>query len=76
MRAGLPRPHDGFMIPLAGTSSSTCHHKILQLKYEVARDGKMPDLFHEGGLTMAILRSGAAGTPPVTVPDFSPCHPQ
>jgi hypothetical protein len=31
----------------------------------------MPDLFHEGGLTMAILRSGAAGTPPVTVPDFS-----
>jgi hypothetical protein len=29
----------------------TCQHKILQIKYELARDGKkMPDPIHQGGL--------------------------
>src|SRR5258708_529241 len=31
------------------TASLTCHHKILQLKYEGAQDGKMPNLLHEAG---------------------------
>jgi hypothetical protein len=33
-----------------------CHHKILQLKYEVAQDGKMPNMFLREGLTVAIYR--------------------
>jgi hypothetical protein len=53
-----------FLVHLAGTASLTCHHKILQLKYKAARDGKIagrrdqdqdtgikiPGLLHEGGL--------------------------
>lgn len=30
-----------------GTASPTCHPKIPQLRYEVARDGKMPGLLPE-----------------------------
>src|SRR5258708_15101026 len=39
-RAGLPRPHNGFTIHLAGTASLACHHKILQLKYEERRTAR------------------------------------
>jgi hypothetical protein len=61
-----------------------CHHKILKLKYEIARDGKMPILLHVGGFTVTIFRKKtdevmeqerAAGTPNpnpyLAMPDFT-----
>jgi hypothetical protein len=50
-----------------------CHHKILQLQYEVAWNGNPPDLFHEGGLTVAdagIFRDKEKGKG-LRVADFS-----
>jgi hypothetical protein len=60
------------MIHPTRTGCLTCHHQILQLKYE-APDGNAgrqdAGLLHEGGLTMAGLFRDAAKT--VQVADFS-----
>lgn len=34
----------------------TCSHKILQIEYEIVREGNCAESLHEGGLTMAIFR--------------------
>jgi hypothetical protein len=51
-------------------SSLTCHHKIPQLKYEGAWDGKMPGLLHGGGLNM--LFKDRAKTKGVAVFSYAP----
>src|ERR1700737_1394449 len=54
------------------TASLTCHHKIPQLKYEGAWDGKMPGLLHEGGLNMTGLFKDLAKTKAVAVFSYAP----